>query len=88
MKWRLINYFDVWVDPDEGWQVNNLCTEEDDLYIADDSSDKEILDFLKQIGFLKTSDMRRLCLVDYGDMIEIYQKKDMYPLGRLERKVA
>ena len=84
-KWKLVNYFDVWGDEEGGWQVNNLCTEFDDLNITDDATDKDILDYLKNIGFLTTSDRRRVYLADMGDMIEIYQRKDNYPLGRLER---
>lgn len=84
-KWKLVNYFDVWGDKEGGWQVNNLCIEFDDLNITDDATDKDILDYLKKIGFLTTSDRRRVYLDDMGDMIEIYQRKDNYPLGRLER---
>lgn len=83
-KYRLINYFDVWGNEKDGYEVNNLCTEADDLWIDDDSTLKEIAKFLVQIGFLVTSDMRKLYLEDDGTYIEIYQKKGMYPLGRLE----
>ena len=83
-KWRLNNYFDVWGNEKDGYEVNNLCTEAEDLWISEDSTDKEICEFLVQIGFLNTSDMRRIYLEDMGDMIEIYQRKGNYPLGRLE----
>ena len=83
-KYRLVNYFDVWGNEKDGYEVNNLCTEADDLWIDDDSTLKEIAKFLVQIGFLVTSDMRKLYLEDDGTYIEIYQKKGMYPLGRLE----
>ena len=83
-KYKLINYFDVWGNEKDGYEVNNLCTEADDLWIDDDSTLKEIAKFLVQIGFLVTSDMRKLHFEDDGTYIEIYQKKGMYPLGRLE----
>ena len=83
-KYRLINYFDVWGNEKDGYEVNNLCTEADDLWIDDDSTLKEIAKFLVQIGFLVTSDMRKLYFEDDGTYIEIYQRKGMYPLGRLE----
>ena len=83
-KYKLINYFDVWGNEKDGYEVNNLCTEADDLWIDDDSTLKEIAKFLVQIGFLVTSDMRKLYLEDDGTYIEIYQRKGMYPLGRLE----
>lgn len=83
-KYRLVNYFDVWGNEKDGYEVNNLCTEADDLWIDDDSTLKEIAKFLVQIGFLVTSDMRKLYFEDDGTYIEIYQRKGMYPLGRLE----
>ena len=87
MVYDLINYFDVWKD-EEGWQVNNLCVEEEGLYIDDTCTDKEILQFLVKIGFLVTSDRRKVYLEDMGDgFIEIYQKKGNIPLGRLQERV-
>lgn len=85
MVYDLINYFDVWADDEGGWQVNNLCVEEEGLYIDDTCTEKEILQFLVKIGFLVTSDRRKVYLDNLGDgFIEIYQKKGNYPLGRLQ----
>lgn len=86
-KWKLVNYFDVWGNEKDGYEVNNLCVEYDDLNITDDATDKDILNYLKDTGFLVTSDRRKVYLEDMGDMIEIYQRKGNYPLGRLERVV-
>lgn len=84
-KYNLINYFDVWGNEEEGYEVNNLCIEERDIVITDDATDKDILEFLVAIGFLNTSDESKVYLQDYGyGMIEIYQKEHNYPLGRLE----
>lgn len=83
-KYKLVNYFDVWGNEKDGYEVNNLCTEADNLWIDDSCTMKEIAQFLVTIGFLATSDMRRLYLLDDGDSIEIYERKGMYPLGRLE----
>lgn len=84
-KYNLINYFDVWGNEEEGYEVNNLCVEERDIVITDDATDKDILEFLVAIGFLNTSDESKVYLQDYGyGMIEIYQKEHNYPLGRLE----
>ena len=79
----LHNYFDVWYNPEEGWTVNNQCTEATDLHIEPDSTDKEILNFLVTIGFLSTSDMRRVRLENWGDMMEIYAVKRHMPIGAL-----
>lgn len=55
--YSLINYFDVWGNAKDGWEVNNLCTEKTGITITDDATDKEILDYLVHVGFLATSDM-------------------------------
>lgn len=88
MKYSLINYFDVWGNAKDGYEVNNLCTEKTGITIADDATDKEILNYLMQIGFLATSDMRKV-KIDTSDfnMMEIYAVKGMYPLGRLQVEV-
>ena len=85
-KYTLINYFDVWGNAETGWEINNQCVEFDDLCITDDATEKDILSYLKSIGFLSTSDRRKVCLVDYAaDVIEICAKKGMRPLGALHR---
>lgn len=77
--WSLINYFDVLGNAKDGYEVNDQCIEFADLVIADDATDKDILNYLKKIGFLTTSDMRKLMIEDLGDHIEI-SKKDGYPI--------
>ena len=81
--YSLVNYFDVWTDEEGGWQVNNSQVEFRDLVILDDATDKDILKYLKQIGFLKTDDMRRLVIESYGDFIEICLRKNMKPICSL-----
>jgi hypothetical protein len=82
---RLINYFDVWGNKKDGWEINNMC-EEGRLRIHEDYTNKEIMQALKGFGFLKnTVRINQLefdHLHDFG--IEIYQKKDMKPICRLE----
>ena len=81
--WTLVNYFDVWGNKKEGYEVNDQCVEADDVIIADDATPKEICEYLKSIGMLVTSDMRRLEVVDYGDSIEINERKSGCPLFSL-----
>ena len=83
--YSLCNYFDVWGNASDGWEVNNSCIEFEDLYISDDATEKEILEYLVQIGFLNTSDRRKVRLdeTSYADVIEIYEVKGCKPLGRL-----
>ena len=80
MMYTLINYFDVWGNAKDGWIVNNQCVECDDVNISHDATDKEICEFLRVLGALKTSDMRRLKVEYYGDNIEICQRKGNKPL--------
>jgi len=80
MKYTLINYFDVWGNKDDGWEVNDQCIEADDIVIADDATPKEICEYLKSIKMLATSDMRRLEVIDWGDLIEINERKSGRPL--------
>lgn len=83
-RYRLIDYFDVLGNAKDGYEVNNLCCVFDDLYLSNDCTDKEILNYLKEIGYLSTSDMRKIRLVNYCDFMEIEQIKGNYPIGRLE----
>lgn len=85
MKYELINYFDVWGNAEDGWEINNQCVELRDLVITDGATDKDILNYLVDIGFLVTSDMRKLVVENNGDMIEIFEKKSMKPICRLQQ---
>ena len=83
--YKLINYFDVLGNPIDGWEVNDLTTVEEDIVIAEDSTDEEIIDFLIQIEYLKPEARENVHLESYdNEMIEIVQTKDDYPIGRLE----
>ena len=46
------NYFDVWGNAKEGWEVNNCCHDEYE-YRGKLESRKDCLKFLKKIDFLK-----------------------------------
>jgi len=83
-KYRLVNYFDVWGNEKDGYEVNNSSIEFDDLIILDNAKEKEILNYLVSIGFLTTSDRRKVRIVDNGDFLEIEAVKNNYPIGRLE----
>lgn len=85
-KYRLINYFDVWGNEEDGYEVNDLCVEETDIFIADNSTDQEVLSLLVRIGFLTTDDPEKVCIKWEDDMIEIEGVKTGVPLGRLEKE--
>lgn len=82
---RLVNYFDVIGNKKEGFEVNNLCVEMEDLYL-ENIDNKNILQLLKTINFLKQNVRMNQIVIDndYKFMIEVFQKKDLYPLCRLE----
>ena len=84
-KYKIVDYIDVWGNATDGWEVNNLTTVEDDIVIAEDSTDEEIIEFLIQIEYLKPEAKELVHLESYdNEMIEIVQTKDDYPIGRLE----
>jgi len=81
--YNFISTFDVWGNAKDGWVINNQCVEYENVFISYDSSDKEILSYLKSLGFLETDDMRRVCIDHYNsaDTIEVCARKGMMPLG-------
>ena len=87
-KYTLVNYFDVWGNEKEGYEINNLCNEVEGITITEDATEKDILKYLVQIGFLITSDRRKVRIdTADGDMMEIYAVKNNYPIGSLRREM-
>ena len=83
--YKLIDYFDVWGNATDGWEVNDITTVEDDIILAEDLTDEEIIDFLIQIEYLKPEAKGNVYLESQdNEMIEIVQTKDDCPIGRLE----
>ena len=86
--WTFVDYYDVWNEGEDGWQVNNLSREEDDIEFAKDyPTDEELLDWLiNEKGFLKPSTtLDDLAIEDYGDgWIEISDAITYEPLCRFE----
>lgn len=85
-KYRLIDYFDVWGNKKEGFEVNNLCEVETNIFISEDATKKDIANYLNNIGYLATNDLRKI-YIDFScdPYIEIYARKDFFPIGRLEQ---
>ena len=85
-KYQLTNYFDVWGNEEDGWIVNKQCVEFTDLNIADDATTQEILDYLKSIGFLATSNPSIVGIREEGfDMLEIFEVYNNCPIAMLSR---
>lgn len=83
--YSLYDYFDVWGNPEDGYEVNNLCLLCDDLYIADDSTESEIIDYLISEGFLLDTANGLVCIDCFGDGCEIYEEETGMPLFGLRK---
>ena len=85
IKATLINYFDVWGNAEEGYEVNNLC-KEGELTLNENFTDEDLLQELKDIGFIiEEATMKDITFYWVGpEMIELYETAKGYPLGRVE----
>lgn len=81
---RLVNYFDVWGNEVDGWQVNDLCAEWERH--VPDLEDATLLQLLVAEGFLRHDvGLDQVEFIFIGpEMVEIEQTADGLPLGRLE----
>jgi hypothetical protein len=87
---KVINYFDVWGNKKDGWEINNMCVEEtlDDelLQLHESASSKDAFQLLKDTGFFKKT--ARINQVDIDNMgefgFEFHQRKDGMPICRIE----
>ena len=74
--YTLINYFDVWSNKKEGFEVNNQCTEATDIVFINEPDDKDLLKFLKSIQFFKKHvRLNMLTIRNDFDLIEIFEKR-------------
>lgn len=86
--WTLINYFDVWGNAEDGYEVNNQCVEAEDIVIADDATDADIINYLQLAGYLNTNETSLFEVEDNGDFIEICVRETGMMLYSLRRNVA
>jgi hypothetical protein len=83
--YKLVNYFDVWRDEEDGWQVNNLCHEEGEIVLNNYTSDNEIVVKLIDFGFLKTgTSPKDIVIWNEYEMIKLFDASNDLPLCRLE----
>lgn len=82
---KLINYFDVWGNKKDGWEVNNLCVEWDDVWSCE-LDNKTLLKILKNTDFLQKHVRTNQLIFDWigHECCEISVRKSHYPLGRIE----
>jgi len=86
--WTLINYFDVWGNKIDGYEINNQCVEADDIVITDSASDDDIINYLQIAGYLNTNETSLFEVYCDGDFIEICVRETGMPLYSLRRNVA
>lgn len=81
---ELINYFDVWGNPKDGFEVNNLCRE-GEVELPENFTDHDVLKALKAKGFLKPHVRLNMLLIeDLWPFVEISQRNNGCPICRLE----
>ena len=82
---RFTNYFDVWGNKKDGWEVNNQCIEWDDVWTSD-LDNKTLLKILKNTGFLQKHVRANQLIFDWlgPECCELSVRRDYYPLGRIE----
>ena len=78
---EIVNYFDVWGNAEEGYEVNNQCVEETGIYVSYDDGEDAIIQKLVDMGLLKDTAVlgETVNLVYTGDFWEI-EEMDGYPL--------
>ncbi len=81
---KLTNYFDVWGNKKDGWEVNDACIEWDDVW-TQDLDDKTLLKILKNTGFLQKHVRTNQLNFDWvgPECCEILIRRNGYPLGRI-----
>lgn len=88
IEYRLLDY-EVWGNARDGWDINGCQDTGKCIIIETTHTKKDILKSLKDQGYLSDACSLRNIVLDnstYENAIEIYEKKGMKPLGRLELK--
>lgn len=85
MKIVVTDYFDVWGNRKDGWEVNNLSHSEYNSKINSIYDKKSLLRWLKRIGIMRKHVRTTQLIFDELDNgYEISEKKTLMPLLRVE----
>lgn len=86
MKFQVVDYYDVWGNETDGWDVNGVSREDYYIDLVFDNTDDEIIEKLVEVRYLSVDAVDHVN-VDWLDdtMIELTVKEDGFPLGRLEK---
>ena len=80
ITYTLVNYFDVWGNEEDGWDVNDCCVEREHIPFRANFELSEVLDWLVENKFLVTSDPNRVGIRDDGSNLEVYEQGTEMPL--------
>lgn len=84
LTYKLINYFDVWGNKKDGYEVNNLCSE-GEIVIPENATNKDLVQAIKDFGFFKkTTRTNMLYISNDFEMIEFDERRTGKPICRLE----
>jgi hypothetical protein len=80
ITYEVWNQFDVWESEEESWVVNNQCREAT-VKMPITATRMDFLKKLKELKLLeKWVSTRHVIIEDWGDLVEVYQRKDRMPL--------
>jgi len=70
---------DAWRN-DGNWEWNNSFLIEENIYLADDTTPRELFKFMRRNGWLTDYSKGRVLMSDNGDIIEIQDRNNYQPL--------
>lgn len=82
----LIDYFDVWGNEEDGWEVNDQAVVEEKIWISDDTTEEELFNYLKDtVGYFNRNTKFSDVEIQWydPDFIEIFQASDGCPICSL-----
>ena len=83
-KCELFDYYDVWGNVKDGWEVMN-ASREYIFYMSDKFTDEDIIKKLIDIEYLEPDvTMESLEIWNVGDIFEVFKADDGLPLFRIE----
>lgn len=85
-KYTLIDYYDVWGNSEEGFEVNNLMRFDNYIDIAENASDDDIIQGLINKGYL-TENRDYTVYADDDTFMEIFLTENYYPVCALQKEV-
>lgn len=65
---------------DGNWEWNNSFLIEENIYLADDTTPRELFKFMRRNGWLTDYSKGRVLMSDNGDIIEIQDRNNYQPL--------